>query len=1281
MSEKKLKLKRAKLEQYFYRIQRTFDLSKKALKEEASAKQFLILYSSTLKTVQDYEAVEMEIQELEMEKDPEFVPKFSSSHMEMFEHMEAIASELKKRSQVVPSVSTPAQPVSSNKDSSNILPKIEIPVFDGDQSKWAVFYEMFKCMIHDNKSIPNQQKVQYLVSKLSGEAANISRHLPPIANNYEIIWDALIKRFNDPRSLSNVYLKQIFEFNCLKSESRAGLVSIVDQFCGSITALKRLRGEDVSDAIFLFQALKILDPVSRKAFEASVHTKDDPTYTDFVSFIERQIKSLPHDESSKQCKPVVKPIPKSKVLVVQSNSQVTKSPVKISECLKCSMTNHKLINCRLFRQLSPWDRFRFVKEKGCCLKCFSPAHRSKDCTSSNCEECSQKHNSLLHFGNASNSSSNSDAKKVENNTITCCSIDSKSAPYSVLLSTAQVEVPDKRGRLHKIRVLVDSASQSHFITRKLCRKLQLSISPFQLIVNGFGGNSQSVFGRTFVTLQSRLDSSVKFSIEPLVVEKIMEQLPTSKIDNSKLSNLFGLRLADESYHIPSEIDAIIGAELVPHIFRNGRVEIDSNYLMALESVFGYILMGRAPILTQSSENSTCLMTCLTSPLDKLVRKFWEVESVPDVGKQLTADELECEKDFASSVRRENSGRFVVSLSFSKSPDCLGDSYAMSERRLISLEKRLARDPNMRLVYHDVLLDYLKQGHMELIKNQSDKSGYFIPHHAVIKTQSQSTPLRIVFDAGAKTTTGVSLNDILHIGPKLQTDIFVLLVNFRLFSIAVTADIKQMYRQILVDESCRKFQRLLWRFSSNDPIQIFELKTVVFGLSESPFLALRTVHQLVQEEGENFPDAKARIPSDMFMDDLVTSVSSLGEANRLCSQAKELFERGGFELTKWSSNSPELMNDFSEDEKSALSKDFEMGNLLAVLGLKWQPGSDSFCFSVNPNQSVPTKRHILSVVARIFDPLGLLSPLTLFLKCLIKQLWNAGLDWDDSVPPSIALQWETCQKEFPLLSNLFIPRHLGVMNDSKITVIGFCDASTLGYGGVIYIKSQMDMQPATITLLCAKSKVAPSKTLSIPRLELRAALLLSELIQVVVSVLSLRCHVTRVVALSDSTVVLHWIRGCPSRWQSFVANRVTKIQDCPINDWLHVAGNSNPADPISRGLSPSEIINHDLWWSGPSWLMLEESDWPVKVDLEPIECLPEVKVHSIVTVVQSENSSINSIHLLIARCSNYQRLLRIMVLILKVLRLLPKPHELDFDLAEKHLCKVVQKFIFRKNYWN
>ncbi|XP_008185047.1 uncharacterized protein LOC103309978 [Acyrthosiphon pisum] len=263
-------------------------------------------------------------------------------------------------------------------------------------------------------------------------------------------------------------------------------------------------------------------------------------------------------------------------------------------------------------------------------------------------------------------------------------------------------------------------------------------------------------------------------------------------------------------------------------------------------------------------------------------------------------------------------------------------------------------------------DYLDTGHMSEVEHEqkSERNSYYIPHQAVERSGSTTTKMRIVFDASMKTTSGMSLNDHLHCGQKLQQDLPGIVLRFRLHPVVFTTDIKQMFRQINVTETHRPYQRLLYRFSSNEDIQVYEMNTVTFGLRSSPFLAIRTLHQLVQDEATNDPKIQTIVKRDMYVDDIATGAENEEEAIMMQQSLVSIFAKGHFELRKWSSNSKKLLENIPEDHSQTHPVTFKEydSDYTKVLGLNWQPRMDSFSYSYQPNPVRFSKRAILSEIA-------------------------------------------------------------------------------------------------------------------------------------------------------------------------------------------------------------------------------------------------------------------------------------------------------------------------------
>ncbi|GFX24883.1 integrase catalytic domain-containing protein [Trichonephila clavipes] len=383
-------------------------------------------------------------------------------------------------------------------------------------------------------------------------------------------------------------------------------------------------------------------------------------------------------------------------------------------------------------------------------------------------------------------------------------------------------------------------------------------------------------------------------------------------------------------------------------------------------------------------------------------------------------------------------------------------------------------------------EYLALGHMREISQKRDDEtpNCYSPYHMVTNEKSTTTKCRVVFKASSKTKNGKSLNDVLMTGPKLQTEIFNHLIKFRSYRVAFAADIEKMYRQILIlDEDC-KYQIIVLRATPSDSLKSFELQTITY-------------------------------------DDLLSGADTEVEAKSIIIEIQNLLKSGGFILRKWSSSHPKVLQDL--DTSLLASKPIhslgDEESKQRVLGLIWNLKTDSIQVKVVHEEIVKKKRQLLSVIAQIFDPLGLFSPSVITLKIMLQELWKSKAFWDDPIHSSILENWNKFTKESKYLNSISIPRFMGIDQNSDIILHGFCDASTKAYAAVVYLKSKQE-----IHLVSAKTRVAPIKQLTIPRLELCGALLLAELISVIQK--ALRTKPAECFLWTDSTIVLIWLMKPP-----------------------------------------------------------------------------------------------------------------------------------------------------------
>ncbi|XP_076301461.1 uncharacterized protein LOC143219343 [Lasioglossum baleicum] len=640
---------------------------------------------------------------------------------------------------------------------------------------------------------------------------------------------------------------------------------------------------------------------------------------------------------------------------------------------------------------------------------------------------------------------------------------------------------------------------------------------------------------------------------------------------------------------------------------------------------------------------------LGDPLSSLVRRFWEQEDLSDTASSWTADEQECENHFATTHSRTSEGRYQVRLPFKSKAPITSGSRSAAWHSLKRMEQRFKGNEEFKGLYHDFMNQYEELGHMSPVREATnERHAHYLPHHGVLKPSSTTTKLRVVFNGSWSEQSQSSLNDALHVGPNLLPQLSDVILRWRKHRFVVTADITKMYRQILVHPEDRDFQRILWRQTETQQVCEYQLNTVTYGLSCAPYLAVRTLRQLAEDESIHYPKGALAIKEDAYVDDVLTGADTFSELEETANQLNQLCRAGGFPLQKWASNVAELHQITSDVIQSSATQPVASGNqpkepktwtdsMHSALGLQWSPHDDSFRFSIaDAALQSPTKRIVVSKSAQLFDPLGWLTPVIVRAKIAIQSTWLLGLDWDEPLPPTLADDWASLCADLKALERVRVPRTLfHSAYHKQMEIHGFADASERAYGAVLYLRAKDENDHWRVTLITAKSKVAPIKQVSLPRLELCAAHLLARLAQRTRA--TLRIDDTTMHLWSDSTVTLGWIQAHPSRWKTYVANRVADIQRrVPEAQWHHVAGVNNPADCASRGLSPSQLLQWTLWWDGPGFLHSDEHFAPSRPYNH--DHLPERK-EQLVAVVNSakENAEDNEI---LIRFSSLNKLLRV-----------------------------------------
>ncbi|XP_026498879.1 uncharacterized protein LOC113402781 [Vanessa tameamea] len=385
---------------------------------------------------------------------------------------------------------------------------------------------------------------------------------------------------------------------------------------------------------------------------------------------------------------------------------------------------------------------------------------------------------------------------------------------------------------------------------------------------------------------------------------------------------------------------LLGVEVCAEIIIGDIIRGPLGSPCALNTKLGWILFGN---IAQHIASEEFVVTHHHVDVENMLKKMWEIETSDK--NEYTKEEKLCEDLYNSSYYRTKDGRYIVQLP-KKTATLLsteGETRNIAMKRLQMLEKRFTKDLKLKNEYIKVINEYLENNHMEEVpNNEINKPSVYLPHHPVIREDKETTKVRIVFDASCKGTNNVSINDELLVGPQLQEHMRKIIIRWRLKRICFVADIQQMYRQILVTQEDADFQRLLSRENSDEPVKDYRLLRVTFGTSCAPYLAVKTLHQVANDEGESNPEAANIIKHNFFIDDLMSGRDTVEDSINIAKEIKHILEKGGFKLQKWASNSAKFLNEFELSERSShVNINIRVDGTIRALGLVWNMGNDQF----------------------------------------------------------------------------------------------------------------------------------------------------------------------------------------------------------------------------------------------------------------------------------------------------------------------------------------------------
>lgn len=454
----------------------------------------------------------------------------------------------------------------------------------------------------------------------------------------------------------------------------------------------------------------------------------------------------------------------------------------------------------------------------------------------------------------------------------------KSEKKGVLLPTAIVHCYDKNGAIVKLRALIDQCSQASLITENGAQLLQASKKQLDVPITAVG-DVITATTRHFINLNFNAKNS-KVETEALVLKKISRKQPAEFLQkDDRWTHLQQLNLADPEYFVPSDIDLLLGGDVWDDIVLTGLYRSRKGSPVATNTRLGWILNGKVPQSNQETSIFT-LQVNENEPnesIDQHLQKFWEIEEVQPIQSEPAEAVNKCEQFYNKTTSRDETGRYQVRLPFINQFPTIGKSRNIAIAQLFNLERKFRQDPGLKKQYAANIHEYFEENHIEQVVSRENDHKVnidgietytcaYLPHHAVIKTTCSTTKCRVVFNASRTTTNGMTLNQSLLAGPTIQNDIVSILLRWRRYQYVISGDVARMYRQIRMHPKDSEYQRIVWRENEYEPIRDYKLTTVTFGTTSAPFAAIRTIHQLADDECTSYPKAASRAKRDFYVDD-------------------------------------------------------------------------------------------------------------------------------------------------------------------------------------------------------------------------------------------------------------------------------------------------------------------------------------------------------------------------------------------------------------------------------
>lgn len=1096
----------------------------------------------------------------------------------------------------------------------------DFPIFDGKTEDWPTFFHQFN-KISSLCDYSPEEKLIKLQKCLKGEAKFAVAGMLMTPENLELVIRTLKMRFGRPDQIIDSVLQRIRRYPTVRDHDMENLIQLSSQVRSLVATIKSVDCEYHLQNPQLIRDIvqKLPDSLKLRWGELVMQSDKKNNLGDFADWLFNIASAASFVSNPRTSEKIPQDFHSGRKRFERTCTTSISTSNSNMFCTYCTRKGHSLENCTRLKDDDVETRWSTVTTKKLCFSCLKGNHQTMKCRSKKAcgiNGCTKPHNQFLHKESQGNTSNSMPLDTPGTSNLTNESVLTLTHPVdnNVLLRMIRVRLYGKNETFLETTALFDEGSTVTLIDKSIIERLSLN------------GKIQPLCLQWTNNIVSKHENSILLNMEISGISGVAKRftmknvrsvedlsLPYQKVYAShwkKYHHLKGIPITD----IFERPMILIGQDNIRLSVARKISQGPENLPIATKTCLGWSLHGKYNDDLQ--KNSFSFHVCNQETSDKMLHEMVKASFTTDAfGVSVNQTRMNKAETRAVDIMEKTAKRvgdnFEIGLLWKTDDISLPASKSTAFRRLQCIERQMEKDNDFGRKYRDNIKKYVDKGYArKLTKDEAKVEGprcWYLPHFGVVNP-NKPEKLRLVFDAASK-SNGTSLNDNLLAGPDLLQSLVAILLKFRQREVAFCSDVREMFHQVRIRPEDQCSQRFLWRDgNTKNECDIYQMQVMIFGATCSPTCAqfIKNLNAQQQTSSKNILDA---ITKKHYVDDYLDCTNTVEEAIETITEVRRIQKMAGFDLVNWISNSKQVMTALSIQDEMKKDINLDDKTIHRILGLSWNPDSDSFIFKLKmmddfeePSKR-PTKRQILKIVMSVFDPLGLIVNFTIRGRIIIQDVWKSGIGWDDCIDEEIYKTWKFWKKDLQRIDNLSIPRSYAksISISEVIELHIFCDSSKKAFASVAYLRS-ISQNNIEICLVLAKARVAPTKTISIPRLELQAAVMGSRMGKFLRE--ELEFEINKIYYWSDSTTVLYWIKGQGNRLGQFESHRVGEIQELTdIGDWNWIPSKFNAADIATRTYSEDggNETNFEKWFRGPDFLYsLDKCTWPTQNSATPEE---------------------------------------------------------------------------------